>query len=363
MKNKSKNIEKPMNKKNASEEKISFSFSQAMTFFNSNRCIYAVAGFLFLLYIFSFFKNDSMGSTRIKTFKSAFVNNKYIEDINHFELSLNGEELDFIKIKNIWFIYLAGKNELEQKAEDFFMDEKNLLFPADNSKVKNFLENLTNVRNVYKLSDRLSKDSSYGFDEDEIFTLNYSTSDFSSQIFFGNPDFSENFRYFMNSKNGAVYQTDNSISSYLSTSKQSWSEPYIVSKEITKGKSEKDVQRIRFFDYEKTVDFAENDTSLTQKSSKNKILNADSESFYEITHKLLELRQTGFLLDSKSQQILNEIFLDYGDKSFVKLTIFSTQTENEYGVKTDYYNHNELAFTTKCKISLWTYNKIKEMML
>ena len=137
----------------------------------------------------------------------------------------------------------------------------------------------------------------------------------------------------MTGENTKVYEIDSSMDVYLTTSIQSWTEPYIISRQIL---STQDIQRSNAKD----------------------------------TEKLLELRHGGLPSQAECEAIINQkpltdIQIENGDKTSITLQIFSAENDNNYIVKTSYFKPDSKTaiYSSYSKISSWTYNKIKETTL
>ena len=175
---------------------------------------------LFFTYILSFTNFSS--TDKRKLVKSALVNSKYEKSINKFELSQGLEKLFLSKYSNnngeIWFITTENNEKI---------------IPADKEIVNNFIKKLISVINMYKVSDKVLQNNAFGLTSEDTFCLKYYFSDSEfQQIYFGNLDFSNSFRYLMSGKNTTVYQVENTIDTYLNTKVQFWAEPNIISKQI-----------------------------------------------------------------------------------------------------------------------------------
>ena len=301
--------------------------------------LYAAVLILAVLYMLSFIKKTD----RRKPVNTALINSKYTNSIYKIQLSNSEGSLELTKTDGIWF------------AEDF---------PADAERINNFLNNLTKIRTLYKLQEIKSNSSAksgnlnelYGFDEANKFVLRYfyNESDF-SEIIFGKNDFSQTSRYLMSSKSTAVYEADDSLETYLSISKQIWCEPYLIS-HIIPGKITSDlIQNIKI-NYQ----------------DKESIKNSKTENWEINTTKLLDLRHGGFSsseTQSQSAQFTQNqaemtLSIELGNKNSIVLKIAPSENAQEYQVRTEYYlNNPQKIFICNSKISLWTYNKIKEIML
>ena len=154
----------------------------------------------------------------------------------------------------------------------------------------------------------------------------------------------------MTGKAATVYEIDSSLDKYLSTSPQIWYDPYIVSKAIQKKLSYRDIQRIK-------VDF----------EAKTSILTTKTEDFAEKTSKLLDLRHGGQIEYESLSAPQMTITLEKGDTSQIIISIYQTEKDSEYNVEIEHnggFGSDKTGeIIVRTKISLWTYNKIKEIML
>ena len=317
--------------------------------------LYVLVLILALLYLLSFVKKTD----KRKAVNTALINSKYQDSIYKLQLSNAQGLLEITKNEGIWF---AGD------------------FPADSERVNNFIKNLTKIRTLYKLQEIKSNKSSqseslkqseslneiYGFDEANKFVLRYfyNESDF-ADIIFGKNDFSQTSRYLMSSKSTAVYEADDSLEPYLSISKQIWCEPYMIS-HIISGKIDSDMIMKIKINYD----------------NKEIIKDSQSENWKTNCSKLLDLRHGGFKelnkngntgtgtdSDFEKNQAEMILSLELGNKNSIKITISpdensSSENTGQYQVQAQYYlNKNNQIFTCNSQISLWTYNKIKEIML
>jgi hypothetical protein len=158
----------------------------------------------------------------------------------------------------------------------------------------------------------------------------------------------------MTEKSTQVYETDTSLDPYLTSSLQSWAEPYLISRAAAVST---DIQS-------SSVIF----TNPEENGGKKTALISD-------INKLIELRHGGGVSESEREAIKNltpsmEIFLENGDKSSIKLEIYPSENQDiSYIVKAEYFknqpatNSKSPYYTSYSKISSWTYNKIKEITL
>ena len=304
-----------------------------------NIILIATSIVLFFTYILSFTNFSS--TDKRKLVKTALVNNKYLDSINRFELSQGEQKLTLSKEKtgggDVWFILAENNTKI---------------LPADKELVNNFLFKLTKVVNMYKISDKISQNNSFGLTNSSTFCLKYyfSDSDF-QQIYFGNLDFSNSFRYLMSGKTTTVYQVENTIDTFLNTKIQFWAEPNIISKQII-NISQDSIQKITF-----------------SKNSKTKSFSSQQKTFREKCFELLELRHGGIPTTVDIQSINNQnpskIFIENGNKSTIELTLYNLDTDSKINnsviIKSEYI-FKKSKIQTYSKVSNWTYKKILEIL-
>ena len=301
-------------------------------------------------YIASFFKTTD----KRKAINTTLLNPKYLPVINELDISQGQKALRIIKKNGIWF--------LEADAGDIPVEEK---------RVDDFLKELSKQRTAYKITGKINgtggtekqKLDSYGLTDGSELVLRYYYEQTSSGasgtqaetasfyvLIFGNHDFSETSRFFMTGKTAIVYEIDSSLDKYLSTSPQIWYDPYIVSKSIQKKLTYKDIQRIK-------VDF----------EGKTSILTTKTQDFAEKTSKLLDLRHGGQIEYESLSSPQITLTLEKGDTSQIIISIYQTEKDSEYNVEIEHCGlgaeKSDRTITVRTKISLWTYNKIKEIML
>ena len=287
----------------------------------NSKILICVTAILVILYCLSFTKSCSSQDKREKV-KTALVNQKYKESINTILLQDSTGSLELTKYDDFWII------------SDNINNNSSFTIPASSERINNFLDELIKVRNLYKISDKINKNSSLGLNNGTEFHIRYNYgNDSFRELIFGNQDFSLSSRYMMTGENTQVYEIDSTMDVYLTTSIQSWTEPYIISRQIV---PTNDIQRTNVSD----------------------------------TQKLLELRHGGLPSLTECEAIINQkplttIYLENGDKTSIKLEIFSSQNESSYIVKVSYFKPDSRTafYTSSSKISSWTYNKIKEMTL
>ncbi|MBR1638725.1 MAG: DUF4340 domain-containing protein [Treponema sp.] len=288
--------------------------------------------FLIVTFILSFFKEEFTISHR-EYIKSALINQKYIPDINSIEFSGEDGSLLLTKTNSLWLLSAA--------------DNPQISFPADAAKVENFLNDFSKVRNMYKISDKITAGNSFGLTDSTAFVIKYHYKDTFDEVIFGNQDFSLSSRYMMSGRNTAVYEVNDEIQKYLSSSVQFWAEPYLISRYASGISSADSVQRLLLSEPEST-----------SASSSARVIPFDS--------RLLELRHGGLALEVPDSSLLPSLTLtlELGNKSSVIMNFYSLGEENEnsYLLVQDYLSSSRKN-RFYVKISSWTYRRIKEITL
>lgn len=295
---------------------------------NKNFILFVIMLILCITFIISECKNNLSKDHR-KSVKTALVNSKYADQINNFIFSKGNESLYLKKEKDLWFV---------SQTENY-----NDYIPADTKKVETFINDLIKVINLYKISDTLPEKNDFSLTSDQAFSIIYNNS---NQIIFGGYDFLKTSRYLMTGKSTKIYEMDTSLDKYLSISIQNWCEPYIISRQIIPFKTE-NVQQIS-----------------VKNQTRNFTITAESENFNETVGALFELRHGGASVLPDNGEVQLSLHLIYGDTSEVFMTIYATNMEGEYNLHTVYKKgYNNYQYECKTKISLWTYNRIKEIIL
>lgn len=163
----------------------------------------------FLLFIFSFFAVDS---NSVKSVKSALVNPADSENIQKIIISSPEAILTIQKEKNWWICESGGVRT--------FAHEKTIL---------NLIDNLTKLRNMYKISDSVHGKENLDLVEGsaQIITVAGVDGRIFSKLYFGSSD-SLTARIAVASERGKMcYETEDDFSVYLKTDLNFWSVPEI----------------------------------------------------------------------------------------------------------------------------------------
>ena len=296
---------------------------------------------LVILYSFSVFKKPE--AEQRKALSTALVNPKYRDDISRISIFNGGKSITLDKSLGYWQL-LDDENEYIKLA-------------ADSSLVNKMLEELTSVIEVYKVSDKggkVLKDFGLESAGQEAFIFDfYCAEEKAGQILFGKNDFSQTNRYVKSASSSTVYETKDFMQNYLSTSIQFWSEPFIISQNVSGAIKASDIQRVVI---------------------NNKVYTPSSKDFSSYTSKLLELRHGGFYQTAAGQRadgssaagqssfgqladddVVEKIQLELGNKNQIDLYVYKTEVESEYFCKIIYNRKDFFYFN----ISAWTLGKLK----
>lgn len=309
-----------------------------------NKYLYIIALSLLFLYIFSFIFQKS---DKRKSVKSALINPLYVNKIDSFELfDGDKEKIIFKKNQNVWEIHKDFDNSLQK-------------IPAESKKIENFLKTASEVVNIYKISDTFTENNSFMILKPGYIQLKYTIDNKIYEIFFGAQDFSLSSRYVMSGKSTAIYEISNYLDNYLTTSVQFWCDSSLISQNVFGKIQASDIQ-------------------------KNYVIFDDKMHTFSDLQKLLDLRHGGFISNvqkNRDEQILEsanqnqkknqnensiskmKIFLELGNKNQINLNFIQVKENSFVQVESVYENSSGEKFVYYSQISLWTYNKIKEITL
>lgn len=307
-----------------------------------NKFLYAAVIILTFTYILSFCNDNFDKREKMQT---ALINPNYKEKITFFEFyDGDSQKISLIKNNNFW--------EIQKNYGNFIQK-----MPANSQKINEFLDAAVKIVNMYKISDTYEEDNSFMILKPGFIQLKYGFENNYYEIFFGGNDFSLSSRYFMTGKSTNIYEISDYLDKFLTVSVQFWAEPLLISSEIFGKINVQDIQR----NYAKM-----NDKILTI-TDLQKLLDLRHGGFYEINvdentenQNLNEINNAAKL---KSKAELSELFLELGNKNTIKLEFFQENEDSQIEVKSYYSTSDKKEFIFNSKISLWTYNKIKEIIL
>lgn len=297
-----------------------------------------ILGFINLFLLILFFVSFNSRFTNKDTseiIKTELINEKNVNSITKIQFSQGNKKLFLIKNDDFWIL----------KTDE---NSKNAM-PGDTVKIEKFITDFSSLRDIKKLSNKISEKNNYGFDDINSFKIRYYIDDDNfSDLIFGGQDFSLSSRYLMVSNKATVFELDDSLDSYLDLSIQQWSEPTIISKNVLGNVDETDIQ---------SITITENGTNFIY--TKN-----TTDDFFTKANKLLELRHGGLGEAVSSVNSVKDIKIEFGNKEWVTLSFYNSTEEKEYIIVSQYYIEaiNKKYYYTS-KISSWTYNRINEIML
>ena len=297
-----------------------------------------ILGFINLFLLILFFVSFNSRFTNKDTseiIKTELINEKNVNSITKIQFSQGNKKLFLIKNDDFWIL----------KTDE---NSKNAM-PGDTVKIEKFITDFASLRDIKKLSNKISEKNNYGFDYINSFKIRYFIDeDNFSDLIFGGQDFSLSSRYLMVSNKATVFELDDSLDSYLDLSIQQWSEPTIISKNVLGNVDETDIQ---------SITITENGTNFIY--TKN-----TTDDFFTKANKLLELRHGGLGESVSSVNSVKDIKIEFGNKEWVTLSFYNSTEEQEYIIVSQYYIEaiNKKYYYTS-KISSWTYNRINEIML
>ena len=307
--------------------------------------IYSIAAILAVFYILSltvFSKTDNKRHLQ----QIQLLHEADIPNIDIITIQYGSDSIILSRTDNMWLL-VNPKNPEDR-------------IPADTQRLQKFFVLLASKHNMYRAGKSNSTNgNSYGLNESEgTYITLYKNGAVYQQLVFGSLNFSQTERYFTTQELKSVFLAGREFESFISVSQTNWTDPYIISSQLrndvfTMG----EVQTAAFYDYQ---------------NKKNGILSNSIPEQKAAIDKLLELRHGGFAeINQNIQQNMSTllhtmtIILELGDKSKITLEFFEhPQLENEYIVQTSFDSERKgKSFTYTTQISLWTYNKIREMTL
>ncbi|MCI6188229.1 MAG: hypothetical protein MR739_13850 [Spirochaetia bacterium] len=309
-----------------------------------NKYLYIIIVILIFLYVFSFIFQRS---DKRKSLKSTLINPSYVNEIEYFELfDGDKEKLIFQKNGTVWEIHKNYENNIQK-------------LPAESTIIKDFFKTASGVVNMYKISDTFTENNSFMILKPGYIQFKYTYKDKIYEIYFGAQDFSLSSRFVMSGKSTDIYEISNFMDKYLTTSVQFWCDSSLISQNVFGKIKVSDIQ-------------------------KNYVIFDDKMYIFSDLQKLLDLRHGGFISDYKnlqneqinenSFQTQNEnsekkfeskmeIFLELGNKNQIHLNLVQIKDNSFVQVESVYQNEVGEKFVYNSQISLWTYNKIKEITL
>ena len=285
--------------------------------------IYTIAAVLALLYILSFVIITPANGRKLKKQQLILLHEADISNIDGIFIQNENGAVILSCQNNMWLIADAA-DPLKK-------------IPADTERLQKLFLLLLQKHEISKISDPSSEQDFQNFNT--TITLFKNSVEYQT-ISFGELDFAQTHRYFSTSELKGAFLIDTSFDVYLSSSVQTWRDPYIISRQLKDDVFQMGEPQGILLQAKEPIDFV----------------------------KLFELRHGGIadVIPQGNSEL--SFTINMGDKSTITLEIQSiTEGKDEvaeYAVKTTFDSsrlNKSYSYTTK--ISLWTYNKIKEIML
>ncbi len=141
----------------------------------------------------------------------------------------------FFKTENFWYGTLSFLPE-EEGASSQNQIFSPVIFPLDSQTLQNMIEKFSLISSVYKTAEGKSSFASYNLEEDEAVSVCFY--DFNgevlSKIYFGNESSISSRIAFRTTSNDEVFEIDNSLAVYLSSSISFWADPFIEPECLTR---------------------------------------------------------------------------------------------------------------------------------
>lgn len=297
-----------------------------------------------ILYIASFIPSRAKNGHSPVPSETVFLNKKYADSVVALEISKNDTVLSILQDGGLWTGTVRYATE---------QGESSAVFPADKTVVMRIIQNLQKTVTLYKVSEKLSRENSYGLMQENSVTISYRTNEgVSAKITVGNEDFSRTFRYIQIGDADAVYKTDFEFAELLHAESQFWYDPYVIPRSLLSAPYT-DIQKIRIT------------AGGTKKTYVPKGTAADA--------KLLELRHGAVSTSNEgySDEPASVLEIEFGQGEFLSLSFYPRisggareKNENNPGPEnalSDYIircHSNPLDYAFH--ISSWTYAKIME---
>ena len=308
--------------------------------------LYTAVFILLILYILSFTVFSSSASQKRIRQQIQLLHEADISSIDQIAIQNNSSYILLTRKNNMW---LASAN----------FEYENFL-PADTEVLQKFFVSLISQHNMIKAGKKEIENMT-GINQQNAVTISLvKNGELYQNLYFGELNFSQSERYFTTDELNSIFLIDTSFDSYLTTSSQYWCDPYLISEQLKNSVFQMgDIQSL-------TLTYNEEDKPRNIKRTPS------WENWNAASQKLLELRHGGFapleeisVIDELSLIPVMSLEFEMGDKSVINQNFYLSQSvENEYLVKTTFSSpRSSEDFTCYSKISLWTYNKIKEMIL
>lgn len=244
------------------------------------------------------------GGKNLKEVQTAFLNPKYVQDINTIRLRQNVRELTLFKDGGFWFVRVEG-HALRNAPDDAVS-----VFPADSRRVNDLIDTFRKIRKMYIISDRGGSEAFFTHN-DAVFTLDFAHTDANKVDYSPMSGAAVNDKQFGEKvfsslriavpKNGTktlhiasaanagakrtnIYACEDDASVFLNYNPSFWADGKLIPDCLRGGKGEKDVQKLILREYR-------NDAARVhaQDALQRTLVSGDS-SFESAVHTLFEAR-------------------------------------------------------------------------
>ncbi len=301
-----------------------------------------------ILFVFSLFFSKN-GKNTPKAIDSAILNPRHSSEISQIEINVP---------------YQEGGSIILKKQGDFWLLEKDLasgekiISQADSAIIESFIKKTSEIRKLYKVSDKSSDYESFSVSENSGITVLFlgNSNKLYTKVHFGHSDSLKNRIYFRSEASKVIYECENDFQQYLTAETNYWSEGKIIP-EI-----KNPVQ----------ITVKMNESSIAQ-SSKMKRLDEKSPEFVSKSNTLLSLRhgKIGPETTINSADYISTLSVQDGSGRIAKLDFFKMQNGDD---ESYFYRkslqpspvdsqQNIFAFYSEkaaYEISAWTYEKIMQ---
>ena len=304
-----------------------------------------------ILFVFSLFFSKN-GKNTPKAIDSALLNPKHSSEVSQIEINVPNQEDGSIILKKQGDFWLLEK--------DLASGEK-IISQADSAIIESFIKKISEIRKLYKVSDKSSDYESFSVSENSGIAVSFigNNSKMYTKVHFGHSDSLKNRIYFRSDSSKITYECENDFQQYLTAETNYWSEGKIIP-EI-----KNPVQ----------ITVKMNESSIAQ-SSKMKRLDEKSASFSIKSKALLSLRHGQIWPETtiNSENYISTLSVQDGNGRLAKLDFFKIQNGDD---ESYFYRkslqpspvdsqENIFAFYSEkaaYEISAWTYEKIIQTVL
>ena len=314
----------------------------------------------------------------LKEVQTAFLNPKYVQDINTIRLRQNVRELTLFKVDGFWFVRVEG--HALRNAPDSAS-----VFPADSRQVDTLIDAFRKVRKMYIISDRGGSEAFFTHNE-AVFTLDFAHTDANKDDYFPVSGVAVNDKQFGEKvfsslriavpKNGTktlhiasaanagakrtnIYACEDDASVFLNYNPSFWADGKLIPDCLRGGKGEKDVQKLILREYR-------NDAARVHaRDALQRTLVSGDSSFESAVHTLFEARtaqintvqidtvQAGGVYAAAGEIPVSSFSAVFADGSEVSFSVYKRGTD--YSAVPE---NPHTAVRYALSISEWTYESL-----